>query len=381
MSQDNSNPSKPVSWNLGSGRLNLRFVFLVMVPLIILVSSAILYLLGGRYVDSENAYVRADMVSVVPEVSGTITRVAVRENQSVAAGDLLFTIDPVRYQIEVSQAESELADVRIEIQTLKAQYGEQTQQLQTARSNLAFAKREYNRQVELSRSHAVSDSILDSYRHKQDLAEQEVAQVRKGLERLKAGLAGDPDIAVTDHPVYQKAKAALSAARQDLQDTEVKARFAGIASKTPVVGQYAGPGHAAMSMVSTGQVWVEANLKETQLTHVQEGQPVVVVVDAYPDVELEGKVISIAGATGSEFSVLPAQNATGNWVKVVQRVPVRIELVDAPTTQRLRSGMSVSVDIDTGWHHRGPAFLSPLTAWMQGFVGSAAAAERHGAEG
>lgn len=381
MSQDSSKPTKPVNWNRGLGRANLRFVFLVVVPLVILMSSGILYLLGGRYVDSENAYVRADMVSVVPEVSGTITRVAVRENQSVEAGDLLFTIDPVRYQIEVSQAESELADVRIEIETLKAQYGEQSQQLQTARSNLAFARREYNRQVELSRSHAVSDSVLDSYRHKQELAEQEVAQVRKGLERLKAGLAGDPDIAVADHPVYRKAEAALSAARQDLQDTEVKARFAGIASKTPVVGQYAGPGHAAMSMVSTGLVWIEANLKETQLTHVQEGQPVVIVVDAYPDLELEGKVVSIAGATGSEFSVLPAQNATGNWVKVVQRVPVRIELDGTPQAGRLRSGMSVSVDIDTGWHHRGPAFLSPLTAWMQGFVGSAAAAERDGARG
>ncbi|KEF32827.1 Multidrug resistance protein A [Marinobacter nitratireducens] len=381
MNQQNGIARHLVTGPQAFGRVNLRFVLLVLVPLAIVVFSGLAYVLGGRYVDSENAYVRADMVSVVPEVSGAITSVAVHENRRVASGDVLFTIDPARYQIAIDQAESELANVRTQIDTLKAEYGEKVQQLQTAQSNLAFAQREYRRQVELSRSHAVSDSILDSYRHKEQLAEQNVEQVRKGLDRLKAGLAGQPDIATEEHPRYRKALAALSAARQDLADTEVRARFDGIASQTPVVGQYAGPGHPAMSLVSSGRIWVEANLKETQLTHVEPGQPVVITVDAYPDLELEGRVASIAGATGSEFAVLPAQNATGNWVKVVQRIPVRIELDELPGERSLRSGMSVTVDIDTGWHHRGPEFLSPLTSWMQGVVGTAHAAEQAGPQG
>lgn len=380
MTEENSQATNPGRLRRLSGRASVRFVLLVIVPLILLVSAGIFYLVGGRFVDTENAYVHADMVSVVPEVSGTITDVAVRENQPVHAGDRLFTIDPKRYRIAVDQADSALADVRTQIETMKAQYEEQKQQLQIARSNLAFAKREYQRQVELSHSHAVSDSVLDSYRHKQELAEQSVQQAQKGLDRLKAGLAGDPDIAVTDHPMYRKAEAALESARQNLADTNVVARFDGIASKTPVAGQYAGPSRSAMSLVSVENVWIDANLKETQLTHVREGQAVDIHVDAYPDLDLKGHVGSIAGATGSEFSVLPAQNATGNWVKVVQRVPVRIELETLPENVRLRSGMSVTVEIDTGWHHRGPAFLAPLTSWMQGAVATAKADERTGAD-
>lgn len=381
MTEDNRNPPVTPPSRRILGRASIRFVLLVFVPLLILVGSGVIYLLGGRYEDTENAYVRADMVSVVPEVSGVITRVSVDENQVVGEGAPLFRIDSERYRIAARQAEAELADVRTRIETLKAQYREQEEQLKTARSNLAFARREYQRQVELSPSHAVSDSVLDRYRHDEELARQAVVQAARALERLKAGLAGEPDIAVTEHPMYREAEASLAAARKDLDDTRVTARFAGIASKTPVVGQYVGPGHAAMSLVATDRVWVEANLKETQLTHVREGQPVAIEVDAYPDQELSGHVASIAGATGSEFSVLPAQNATGNWVKVVQRVPVRIELDTVPESARLRSGMSVTVEIDTGWHHRGPGVLSSATDWVRGLVGSASAADEEAGAG
>ena len=381
MTQDIHNIKAPRRLSALSGRATLRFLLLVIVPLVALVSAGTLYLLGGRYVETENAYVHADKVSVVPEVAGTILEVSVVENQPVHAGDRLFTIDPSRYRIAVAQAESALADVQTQIETLKAQYREQEQQLRIARSNLEFAHREYQRQMELARSHAVSESVLDSYRHQWELAQQQLAQAEKALDRLRAGLAGDPDIAVSDPPMYRKAEAALAAARQDLDDTVVVSPLDGLAAKVPVVGQYVGPSRSAMTLVSSDRVWIEANLKETQLTHVREGQPVTIEVDAYPDLELEGRVGSIAGATGSEFSILPAQNATGNWVKVVQRVPVRIELESLPEAVRLRSGLSVLVEIDTGWHHRGPGFLAPVVSWVRGLVGSATAAERDGAEG
>ena len=254
---------------------------------------------------------------------------------------------------------------------MKASYREKQQELSVAKNNQAFARREYQRQGELAKKRAVSESILDSYRHKMELSEQQVQQVRTGLVRIKAGLIGDPDIAVEKHPLYRKAQSALDAAQMDHQDTRVLARFDGIASKTPVEGQYANPSRAVMSLVSVENVWVDANLKETQLTHIQAGQKVDIEVDAYPDIRWEGRVGSIAGAAGSEFSVLPAQNATGNWVKVVQRIPVRIELENTEDGPVLLSGMSVAVSIDIGHQSRGPGFMQPFTTWLQGIFGSA----------
>lgn len=361
-----------------AGLASKRFILLAVIPALIVIIAIGFYLFGGRYMDTENAYVHADMVSVVPEVSGRISKVAVKENQLVKAGDLLFSIDPVRYDIELEKAKSALAEVKAQIQTMKASYQEMKQELSVAKSNFGFAQREYKRQGELARKHAVSDSVLDSYRHKMQLAEQQIEQVRKGLQRIKASLSGDPEIAVEKHPLYKKAEAALDSAEKDIQDTQVIARFDGIASKTPVEGEYASPNRSAMSLVSVSNVWIDANLKETQLTHIKPGQKVDVEVDAYPDYTWEGHVSSIAGAAGSEFSILPAQNATGNWVKVVQRIPVRIELDKAPENIRLLSGMSVSVSVDTGWHSRGPAFMAPVTAWIQSFAGTAQAAELHG---
>lgn len=354
-----------------SGFVNGRLILLTVVPIAIILIAVVMYLLGGRYMETENAYVRADMVSVVPEVSGTVLKVAVKENQKVKAGDLLFEIDPERYRIALDKAESGRAEAKTQIATMKASYGEKQQELTVALNSQAFARREYERQGELAKKRAVSESVLDSYRHEMELAEQQVQQVRTGLERIKAGLNGDPDIAVTEHPLYRKAQSALDAARTDLDDTRMLARFDGVASKTPIEGQYANPSRSAMSLVSVDRVWVDANLKETQLTHVQPGQKVEVEVDAYPDHTWEGRVNSIAGAAGSEFSVLPAQNATGNWVKVVQRIPVRIELEDTADGPALLSGMSVFVSIDTGPQSRGPGFMQPLTSWLQDVFGAA----------
>lgn len=360
---------------LRPGRRGTRALLLGAVPLAILAAAGSVYLLGGRYVETENAYVHANMVTVTPEISGTVQRVAVSENEPVRAGALLFRIDPRRYRIALEKARSELADARTRIETMKASYREQAQQLKVAKSNAAFAEREYQRQVRLARRQAVSESVLDRYRHERDVAAEQVRSVRKGLERLRASLDGDPDITVAKHPLYRKAEAALEAAKTDLEETRVTAPFDGVASKTPIEGQFVNPRHPAMSLVAGSGAWVDANLKETQLTHVSPGQSVEIRVDTYPGAVWRGHVKSIAAATGSEFSVLPAQNATGNWVKVVQRVPVRIAIDEGPSGQPLRAGLSARVSIDTGWHQRGPAFLSPVAGWMRHVVAPAAAAE------
>ncbi|HTN34644.1 MAG TPA: HlyD family secretion protein [Marinobacter sp.] len=370
------NEKYPASRLVGyeSGLAGKRFLLLAVIPSLIVLIAVGFYLFSGRYMETENAYVRADMISVVPEVTGRISRVAVKENQLVKAGDLLFVIDPDRYDIALEKARSELADVETQVKIMKASYQEKQQELVLAKSNFGYSEREYERQVELARKHAVSDSVLDSYRHKMQQAQQEVVQVEKGLQRIKASLNGDPDIAVEKHPLYQRAQAALEVAQKDIEDTWVTARLDGIASKIPVEGAYASPSRSAMSLVSITNIWIEANLKETQLTNVMPGQRVEIEVDAYPDHTWEGHVNSIAGAAGSEFSILPAQNATGNWVKVVQRIPVRIELDKAPEQISLLAGMSVNVSIDTGWHTRGPEFMAPLTSWIQNLAGTPATA-------
>ena len=348
-----------------SGAVKLRMILLVLVPAIVILISGVIYLTGGRFVETENAYVQNDKVSIVPEISGNVAQLFVAENEPVKKGDILFDIVDAPYAIKVAQAKSQVAQVATEIETLKAQYAEQQEQLVLAQSNAAFAEREFARQQRLVKSDSVSESTLDKYRHQWRVAKENVKSVEQGLKRIAASLAGQPNINVKQHPRYLQAKAALDEAERNLEQTHVVAPMSGFASKTPSAGQYIDPRNPAMVVVATEAPWIEANLKETQLTHVKVGQKVVIHVDAYPDIVWHGKVKSIAAASGSEFALLPAQNSTGNWVKVVQRVPVRIAVVDTGGKPPLRAGMSTEISIDTGWHERGPQFLQPLAHWMQ----------------
>src|SRR5690606_27457727 len=339
------------------GRPWLRVWLLLLGPVLVLAVGGYFYYTGGRYVATENAYVKADIAMISAEVSGPIVRVDVHENQRVAAGDVLFVIDDRPYRVALERGDAQLRAVTAMIESLKAQYRQRLEELELAHTDYDFAERELSRAVALAKDRLASDEAVDRARHELDAAARRIDIVKRGLEQLLAQLGGSPDGDIAEQAAYQAVKAARDAAALDLERTVVRAPLDGIASKVPVVGRYVTPGAAVMSVVASESVWIEANYKETELTYVCSGQPVEIRVDTYPDRVWHGRVESISQATGAEFSVIPAQNATGNWVKVIQRIPVRIAVDDAENGPPLRSGMSAVVEIDTGHQRPLPRFL------------------------
>jgi len=329
-----------------------RFVLLLVVPLIAALGIGVLYLRGGRHVETENAYVKADKVPVSAEVAGTIKEVLVAENETVAAGQALFRIDAAPFAVAVAKAEAKLAQVRTDLAALKAGYREKQSEINLARTKYKFALRDQDRQAGLVAKNFISASRFDDVKQSSDLAAQQIVVVEEDLKRIGATLGGSVDAPVEQHPSYLGALAELEQAKLDLQRVEVRAPLAGVVSKPPKPGQYVTAGSTALALVASGNVWVEANFTETDLTYMHPGQPVEIHVDTYPDTTWSGEVDSLSPATGAEFSLIPAQNATGNWVKIAQRVPVRIKIEAVPGLPALRAGLSAVVDIDTGHRRR-----------------------------
>lgn len=329
-----------------------RLILLVVVPLIAALAVGVVYLKGGRYVETDNAYIKADKVSVSAEVSGTVTDVLVDENQSVNAGQPLFRLDPAPFQVAIAKAEAKLAQVRTDLAALKASYREKQAEIALARTKYAFSQKDQRRQADLVARNFISASKFDDAKQSTDLAEQQIGVLDQDLKRIAETLGGSVDSPVERHPSYRVALAELEQAKLDLARAEVRAPLPGIVSKPPKPGQYVAAGSIALALVVSGNLWVDANFTETDLTYVHPGQPVTIRVDTYPDAAWKGVVESLSPATGAEFSVIPAQNATGNWVKIAQRVPVRIKIEAAPTMPQLRAGLSTIVEIDTGHRRR-----------------------------
>lgn len=328
-----------------------RLILLVVVPLIAALAVGVVYIKGGRYVETDNAYIKADKVPVSAEVSGTVTDVLVDENQSVNAGQPLFRLDPAPFQVAVAKAEAKLAQVRTDLAALKASYREKQAEIALARTKYAFSQKDQRRQADLVARNFISASKFDDAKQSTDLAEQQISVLDQDLKRIAETLGGSVESPVERHPSYRVALAELEQAKLDLARAEVRAPLPGIVSKPPKPGQYVAAGSIALALVVSGNLWVDANFTETDLTYVHPGQPVTIRVDTYPDAAWKGVVESLSPATGAEFSVIPAQNATGNWVKIAQRVPVRIKIEAAPTLPQLRAGLSTIVEIDTG-HRR-----------------------------
>ena len=348
MSEQENNPSVPKQIE----KRTTRRVLLLVLPLLVILASGFIYMKGGRYVETDNAYIQSDITTINTEVSGAIKSISVKENEKVTAGQLLFSIDPTPFKVAEAKAQAQLQQARLNILEQKAAYDEKQAEIKQAENQFAFNQREEERQTNLLKQKFISDTQFDQARQAAEVSELNVATLKKDLFRLKEALGGDPSASIEDHPSYQAAQAALDQARIDLGHVEVRAPASGIVAKVPNNGEFIAAGSISMVLVSDEKQWIEANFTEKDLAYVQAGQSVEIEVDAYPGVTLHGKVESISPATGSEFSVIPAENATGNWVKVAQRLPVKILVEKDQNTPILRTGFSSTVTIDTEHQRR-----------------------------
>jgi membrane fusion protein, multidrug efflux system len=340
----------------------VRWVSFALLPLALIVG-AFWYVTGGQVMSTDDAYVEADKVGISTDVSGIVTEIGVSNNQEVADGQILFRMDDLPFRLALERAEAQVGVVRNDLNALKANYGDMQAQIKQAQYDIAYYDREFHRQQELAAKNIASQQTFDTARRNLQNAQQKLASLNQQLAAIAANLNGDPSIPVEQHPRYRDAVAQRNEAARQLDHTVVKAPFAGIVTNVPSIapGKYLQASMTAFYLVATDHLWVDSNPKETELTYVRPGQPVTVTVDTYPDVEWHGTIESISPAAAQEFSLLPAQNTSGNWVKVVQRVPMRVRVdTSDKNLPPLRAGMSVEVDIDTG-HTRGlPHFLAAL---------------------
>jgi membrane fusion protein (multidrug efflux system) len=334
-------------------RQRLRKPLMIAGPAIVAIVAGYLYITGGRFEDTNDAYVRAAQVSISSNVSGRVVDLAVRDNQQVAKGDLLYRLDERPFKIAVDEAQAQLATARLQVDSTKATYRQRQADLRSAQTTLDYQQREYDRQKRLLVPGIASQAQVDKALLSRDAAQQNVTAARETITSVLASLGGNPDIPIDQHPSVQQAQAQLDRAKLNLSYTTVTAPTDGIVTKVEQlqVGDYINASTPVFALVSTQNVWVEANFKEVQLAHMRAGQVAEVHIDAFPGKTFEAKVVSVSPGTGTEFSMLPAENATGNWVKVVQRLPVRLE-IESRDKLALRSGLSANVEVDTR-HRRG----------------------------
>ena len=347
-------------------RTLIRLTLMVLGPLAVIIVGGYYYVVGGRYVSTENAYVKADKIAISTNIPGRVIEVLISDNEKVEAGQLLFRLNPEPYQIALNQATANLDGIKTEIRELQAVYRQKQAELKVQQSDLSYFQSEFDRQVKLKQRGVVSQSRLDEARRNVNGTKQRILAIRQEIFRALARLGGDLSSQIKEHPLVQEALAARERAALRLSWTRVRAPDTGIVTNISLEpGEFVREGTPIFSVVGTNDIWVEANLKETNLTHVKVGQDTVIQVDSYPDHVWRAKVESISIATGAEFSLLPPQNATGNWVKVVQRIPIKFKLLDSPYEPPLRAGMSVVVEIDTLYERELPGFIKNALAWVQ----------------
>ncbi len=349
----------------------VRFVFIVVVPIAVALAGLYVYAHGGERVETENAYVKADIIAVSSELDGRVSNVEVEDNQYVEQGALLFGLERAGYEVKQRRAEAQMDMVRTEVQSLKAEYRATMLEKREATQRIAYLAKQLERQKTLMKHGMGRADQFDEAQHNLDVARVRLASVEERINRALAGLLGNPFLPAERHPRYLEAKAAYDEAGLGLKDSNVYAPASGIISNMKLqAGEYVDKGVPIFSIIVSDALWVEANFKETQLTWMHEGQRAHVVADAYPDIEWPGVVTAIAPATGAEFAVLPPQNATGNWVKVVQRIPVYIQVQQPAGMPRLRAGMTVTVGVETGVSRGLPRPIRKLVenGYLPGFL-------------
>jgi len=326
-----------------------RLILLVVLPLLAAGVGLTVYLMGGRYISTDNAYVGAQKVLITPDVDGKISRIDVVEGQHVDPGDLLFEIDPVPFQLAVTQAESKLAMVRTDFADLKTNLKSLGQLIALARQTVGIKENDVDRKSKLLATHMGSALDADTALAALAAARTQLEQLVQQEARIRNQLLNDPNLPIEKYPAYQQAQAALDQAKRDLDHTILHAPISGRATQVDSIqlGRYVPAGTPVFSIVDDQRPWVDANPKETDITFLQLGQKVWIHVDTFPGHAFHGTVISVSPGTGAQFAILPPQNASGNWVKVVQRVPVRIAFDPGQNLSKLRAGMSATVEIDT----------------------------------
>jgi membrane fusion protein (multidrug efflux system) len=330
------------------GRWVKRLILLVVIPVLALVGASYLYAITGRYVTTENAYVKAHIIAISTDIDGRVSEVYVRNDQRVKAGDVLFRLDPDQHWLELKSAEARMMAVRQDVEATRAEFHQVQAEIDEARETVTYYAREADRQRQLNKRGVTTAAKLDEAEFEVASARQRVRALQEKVRTVLADLGGDPERAAELHPKYIEAQTAREIAEMHLSYTEVRAPADGIVTQVHLEpGEWLEEGDPAFGLIEADDTWVVANLKETQLTHVRVGQVVEVGIDAYPDLTWKARVTSIAPATGAEFAVLPPQNASGNWVKVVQRIPVRIDLEPVEGRPILRAGMTASIAIDT----------------------------------
>lgn len=346
-------------------RQRTRWALFALLPLVLIVAGY-WYVTGGQVMSTDDAYVNAEKVGISTDVSGIVQDVDVTNNQYVTAGQILYRLDPRQFQIAVDSAKANLAQVALTLDAMKQDYKRMLSDVAAQQAQVDLDQTNYNRAEMLLHNGAGTQATYDQAKYALQTDTSKLQSLREQTQVQLARLGGNADTPTTELPQYLQAKAQLDEAQRQLNDTVVKAPFSGIVTDVPATapGRYLAASTTAFYLVDTDHVWVDAQPKETELTHVRAGQAATVTVDTYPNAVWQATVQSISPAAAQEFALLPAQNTSGNWVKVVQRVPMRIRLdTSDKTLPPLRAGMSVVVNVDTG-HARG--FPDFLTSWFGG---------------
>ena len=353
-----------------SKRRFLRFVFLLVVPVFAVYGAAQYYLASGGSIDTDNAYVKARLHNLSSEIDGRVQFVLVKENERVKKGQPIIELDPEPYEIAIRAAQANLAAIHQDLKSLRSEYRRSSVDIALAKKRIAYLTTRYERQKKLRATGVSSIARLDEAAFQLQIAEQELRSAQEQRRKLLTDLGGDPAAVKDTHPDVQRATTEVERAQLDLRRTLI------IAPADAVVARIKSePGEVVEAMepivllVDENDIWIEANLKETKLTHIRVGQEAEIIVDAYPDATWRARVESIAPATGAEFALLPPQNASGKWVKVVQRLPIRLSVIDPQQPLALRAGMTASVSIETGHKPQLPSIVKQALALTERFQG------------